>query len=124
MGAVATVLLIRKRRLAGAGLPTTAISSTGGGPHKPPPAASAAAVSASSGATPGHGSDLDSFVVHCPPQAARHCASVDSFVPAPAMVGLGSAPSPGAALDSFVSQPSVAGLDSFQARVQPGHVPY
>ncbi|KAL4444187.1 hypothetical protein ABPG75_011924 [Micractinium tetrahymenae] len=135
----ATVCFIRRRRVAGASLPTTTPSSGSGSTHKPAPAAAAAAAApAITASLPGQSDELDSFVVHCPPEAQRvHGASIDSLVSSPAMGGLGSVPSPGAnidslvsspamgglgsvpspsaALDSFVSQPSVAGLDAFPA---------
>ncbi|KAL4421898.1 hypothetical protein ABPG77_003700, partial [Micractinium sp. CCAP 211/92] len=115
MAAAATVLFIRRRRVGGAGLPTIGPNNSAGGASKPFPTATAATISPSSSSAQGQSSELDSFVVHCPAQAAGRGAGVDSFVSMPAMGGLGSVPPQGYTLDSFVTQPSVAGLNSLPA---------
>ncbi len=118
VAAAATVLFIRRRRVGGAGLPTIGPNNSAGGASKPFPTATAATISPSSSSAQGQSSELDSFVVHCPAQAAGRGAGVDSFVSMPAMGGLGSVPPRGYNLDSFVTQPSVAGLNSLPADTQ------
>lgn len=117
MAAVSALFFIRRRRVAGAGLPTTA----GGGGAAGGSAFAPALASAAAGTPDGrdgagkHASELDSFVVQCPPTAASQGISTESLGSMPPMGSLGSASYPSTQLDSFVSQPSAAGLDSFPA---------